>query len=61
MSVENITNSIKEILEEIDHWLNVNKIEANTHESYHIVFSYGNKILLAPISPGRETTAQIKK
>ena len=39
MSLGNITNSINQNLETINHWLNVTNIKVNTHTSYHIVSS----------------------
>ena len=61
LSIENITDSINENIETINHWLNVNKFKVNTHKSHHIGFSYRNKILFPPIRLGREVIAPTEK
>ena len=61
MTVDNITSSINQNLEAVNHWLYVNKINVNTHKSYHIVFSYRKKLLLPPIRLRREIIAQTEK
>ena len=61
MTVENITSSINQNLETVNHWFNVNKPKVNTHKIYHIVFSYRKKILVPPIRLGSKIIAQTKK
>ena len=61
MTGESITSSINQNLETVSHWLDVNKLKANTHKSYHIVFSYRKKILLPFIRLGSEIIGQTEK
>ena len=58
MTVESITNSINQNLETVNHWLNVNKIEVNTHKSYHVVFSNRKKTFISPIRLSTENIAK---
>ena len=50
MTVDNITWSMNQNLETVNHWLNVKKIKVNTHKKkYPTAFSYRKKIIADPL------------
>ena len=57
LTIKYTTLIINQILETINHWMNVHEINANTH-NFFIFLYYRNKVLQDPLRQGTEIKAQ---